>query len=106
MWCASHPASKATSGRSGRWPSTATDTRCRARIYRHVLQADGYAGFKDLYAAAGAEGPRVLEAACWAHVRRKFYDVHQSNGSPGAAEALRKIAELYVVEGRIWGRPA
>jgi len=73
--------------------------------FRGVLQADSYAGFKDLYAATGAEGPRVLEAACWAHVRRKFYDVHHSSGSPVAAEALRRIAELYAVEGRIRGRP-
>jgi len=79
--------------------------KAHLKDFRGVLQADGYAGFKDLYVAAGAEGPRVLEAACWAHVRRKFYDVHHSNGSPVAAEALRKIAELYAVEGRIRGRP-
>src|SRR5437868_7885874 len=35
-----------------------------------VLQADGYAGFDRLY------GQRIQEAACWAHVRRKFYDIH------------------------------
>src|ERR1700733_11355886 len=34
-----------------------------------ILQADGYAGFHHLY-----EGGRIREAACWAHVRRKFYE--------------------------------
>ena len=38
--------------------------------FRGVLQADGYAGFDRLY------GETIQEAACWAHVRRKFYDLH------------------------------
>ncbi len=45
-------------------------------------------------------------AACWAHTRRKFFDVHESTGSPIAAEALRRIAELYGIEKRIRGRTA
>src|SRR3546814_5644929 len=49
--------------------------------FRGVLQADGYAGFNELYAPAGSEGPRIHEAACWAHVRRKFFDIHASNAS-------------------------
>jgi transposase len=36
-----------------------------------TLPADGYAGFDQVYAAG-----RIQEAACWAHVRRKFYDLH------------------------------
>lgn len=51
---------------------------------RGVLQADGYAGFGGLY-----EGGRVVEAACWAHVRRKFHDIHAvGSTSPLAREAL------------------
>jgi hypothetical protein len=42
-------------------------------------------------------------AACWAHTRRKFYDEHQATGSPIAAEALRRIAELYAIEDGIRG---
>jgi transposase len=38
--------------------------------FRGVLQADGYSGFGSLY-----DGDRVCEGACWAHVRRKFYDI-------------------------------
>jgi hypothetical protein len=52
-----------------------------------------------------ADGSVVL-AACWAHARRKFYEIHKANGSPIAAEALRRIAELYAIEGRIRGLSA
>jgi transposase len=66
-----------------------------------VLQVDGYAGFERLT----KRGDIVL-AACWAHARRKFYDVHQATGSPIAAEALRRIGELYAVEKGIRGHAA
>ena len=45
-------------------------------------------------------------AFCWAHVRRKFYDIHVANQSPLAEEALRRIAELYEIEADIRGTPA
>jgi transposase len=48
----------------------------------------------------------VVLAACWAHARRKFYDVHQATASPIAAEALRRIAGLYAIETEIRGRGA
>lgn len=48
----------------------------------------------------------IVLAACWAHTRRKFYDVHQATGSPIAAEALRRIAALYAIEATIRGCPA
>jgi transposase len=62
------------------------------------LQADGYAGFDRLY------GERIQEVACWAHVRRKFYDIHVAHASPIAAEALDRIGRLYAVEAEIRGR--
>lgn len=65
-----------------------------------VLHADAYAGFDRLY-----EAGRITEAACWAHVRRKFFDIHESNGSPVAAEALARIRALYEIEEAIRGRP-
>jgi len=64
-----------------------------------VLQADAYAGFDRLY------GERIQEAACWAHVRRKFYDIHVAHASPIAAEALDRIGRLYGIEAEIRGRP-
>lgn len=63
-----------------------------------VLQADACAGFERLY------GERIQEAACWAHVRRKFYDVHVAQASPIAAEALDRIGRLYAIEAEIRGR--
>src|SRR5207248_2950099 len=69
--------------------------------FHGVLQVDGYAGFERLT----ARGDIVL-AACWAHTRRKFLEVHESTGSPIAAEALRRIAELYEIEKSIWGHAA
>jgi transposase len=69
--------------------------------FKGVLQVDGYAGFETL----AASGDIVL-AACWAHARRKFYELYQATGSPIAAEALRRIAELYAVEKRVRGQPA
>lgn len=68
------------------------------RSFTGTLQADAYAGFDPLY-----ESGRIQEAACWAHVRRKFYDLHVAHNSPVAAEALRRIAELYAVEADIRG---
>jgi transposase len=65
-----------------------------------VLQVDGYTGFSRLT----GERPVVELAFCWAHVRRKFFDFHHATGSPIAAEALRRIAELYHIEARIRGR--
>jgi transposase len=64
-----------------------------------ILQADAYAGFDRLY------GERIQEAACWAHARRKFYDIHVADKSPIAAEALDRIGRLYGIEAEIRGRP-
>ncbi len=64
---------------------------------------DGYTGF-DRIAGDRPKGTVKL-AFCWAHVRRKFYDFHQATDSPIAAEALRRIAEIYAIEARIRGRP-
>ena len=69
--------------------------------FKGVLQVDGYPGFE----ALPANGD-ILLAACWAHARRKFYEFQQATGSPIAAEALRRIAELYAVERRVRGQPA
>ena len=63
-----------------------------------TLQADGYAGFDQVY-----ETGRIQEAACWAPVRRKFYDLVAAHKSLVAQEALRRIGELYVIEAEIRG---
>jgi len=68
------------------------------------LLVDDYAGYKALFAAARAhpEPQRLIEPcvelACWAHARRKFFDLFQASQSPIAHEALNRIATLYAVE--------
>jgi transposase len=68
--------------------------------FRGTLQADAYAGFNQLY-----ENGRIEQAACWAHVRRKFYDLEQAHASPVAREALVRIGALYGIEETIRGKP-
>lgn len=72
--------------------------------FRGILQADGYAGFDRLYNDTDPQHP-VKEAACWAHVRRKFYDIHVATQSPLALEVLNRIGELYAIEAQIRGSP-
>ncbi len=67
--------------------------------FRGTLQADGYAGFNRVY-----EKGLVQEAACWAHVRRKFFDIHLAHASPTAGEAIVRIGQLYAIESEIRGR--
>lgn len=67
--------------------------------FNGTLQADGYAGFNRLY-----DSGRIGEAACWAHVRRKFFDLHQAHASPIATEAVERIGHLYIIENEIRGR--
>ena len=68
--------------------------------FKGVLQADGYAGFHHLY-----QTKDIVEAACWAHVRRKFYDTLQATGSPMAKDIVERIAGLYLIEERARGKP-
>jgi transposase len=72
--------------------------------FRGLLQVDGYAGFARLVTVATDAAPRL--AFCWAHTRRKFYDIHVATKSPLAQEALRQIAALYAIEGETRGQPA
>jgi transposase len=68
------------------------------RDFAGTLQADAYAGFNQLY-----ENGRIQEAACWAHVRRKFYELMEAHKSPIATEAVERIAALYTIENEIRG---
>jgi transposase len=97
--------------------------RCREHLapFSGHLHADGYAGFAELYdrprrPALGmrtrGQAPRsgfaegqVIEVACWAHVRRKLYDVTKATGSPIAKEGLDRIGALFDIERTITGKP-
>jgi transposase len=70
-----------------------------------VLQTDGYAAYQGLTSTKREGGPVTL-AHCWAHVRRKFYDIAQGSPSPIATEALQRIAVLYQIETEIRGQSA
>jgi transposase len=70
------------------------------------LQADGYAGFEGLYNPARSKPGPIVEVACWAHCRRKFYDVWEATKSPVAKEALDRIAEVYAIEDKARFAPA
>jgi len=78
--------------RKGEHPQT------HLRGFRGILQADAYSGFTPLYATG-----EILEASCWAHARRKFYDLYVADRSPIATEAIRRIAALYRIERDIRG---
>lgn len=69
--------------------------------FRGVLQADAYAGFNELYRSGG-----ITEAACWAHARRKIHDIHVRAPSALTEEALKRIGQLYAIEGELRGLPA
>jgi transposase len=56
--------------------------------YAGLMQADAYAGFNKLYHANRKTGP-IVEAACWAHGRRKFFDLARLSKAPIAAEAVK-----------------
>jgi transposase len=75
---------------------------CQSRSGKHAsafldgwqgaLMVDGYPGYKALF----KDG--IIELGCWAHARRKFFELHKANKSEIAAEALQRIAMLYVIE--------
>ena len=70
--------------------------------YAGLMQADAYAGFNRLYKAARKPGP-IVEAACWAHARRKFFDLARLNQAPIASEAVTRIDALFAIEREING---
>ncbi|MGI4958020.1 MAG: IS66 family transposase, partial [Janthinobacterium lividum] len=69
------------------------------KTFRGILQVDDYAGFEAL-----ADKGTVTLAACWAHARRKFFELHEA-GSPVATEAVQRIGELFEIEATIRGLP-
>jgi len=86
--------------------------------YAGILQADAYGGYGDLYAAERRPGP-IVEAACWAHGRRKLFELadiaktaqarsrgRHADWSPMAVEAVRRIDRIFEAERVLNGRPA
>jgi transposase len=70
-----------------------------------VLQVDGYTGYDGLTVSKRVGGPLLL-AFCWAHVRRRFYDIAKAGDAPMASQALERIGKLYETEAEIRGTSA
>ena len=69
--------------------------------YEGYLQADAYSGYDALYRTG-----RIVEVACLAHCRRKFFEIAKAQKTPGlAADAVAWIAKLYRIESRIKDEP-
>ena len=71
--------------------------------YVGIMQADAFAGYYALYDARRRPGP-ITEAACWSHWRRQFFDLAKLAKAPIAAEAVRRIDELFEIERTINGK--
>lgn len=85
---------KFTSDRSGTHPQR------ELASFTGFLQADAYAGYDRLY-----QSGRVTEVACWAHFRRKIFDIHQDKPTPLTTDLLDRIGALYAIEAEIRGQP-
>ena len=85
--------------------SRRASTRSSCSIgYRGIVQCDGYAAYKTI--ANAARGEAITLAFCWAHLRRRFFDIAKGGTAPIASEALERIAALYAIEKTIRGQSA
>jgi len=73
--------------------------------YTGICQVDAYSGYNALYVAGRQPGP-IVEAACWAHGRRKLFELARLRKMPIAIEAVRRIDELFAIEREINGLTA
>ncbi|WP_413716360.1 IS66 family transposase [Sphingomonas sp. R1] len=67
--------------------------------FRGFLQADAYAGYDGLYRGG------ATEVACWAHFRRKIFDLHDRTATPLTTDILERLGALYAVEAEVRGQP-
>jgi transposase len=79
--------------------------RAHLQGWTGIMQADAYAGYNELYAPGRAPAP-IIEAGCWSHARRKFYELATLKKAPIAIEAVRRIDELFAIEREINGLTA
>ncbi len=69
---------------------------------RGYLQVDAYGGYDEVFRTKDDTGkPLVLEVACWAHARRKFFEAQDSKDRDVAVAALKAIGEIYSVEHKL-----
>ena len=90
--------------RGGRFTAGGQHPERHLASYAGLMQADAYAGFNRLYQATRKPG-RIVEAACWAHARRKFFELARLRKAPIAIEAVQRIDALFAIEREINGQP-
>jgi len=99
-WCGDAPPGVAYTYAPGRGGKYADNI---LQGFSGILQVDGYAGYNRLLKRASQD---VELAYCWAHARRKLYDVAKASTAPIAQEGLKQIAALYRIEAEIKGHSA
>jgi len=72
--------------------------------YAGPMQSDAFAGYNRLYDPNRKPGP-ILEVGCWAHARRKFFDLADLRRAPMAAATVKAIDAVFEIEREINGRP-
>ena len=90
------PIGTRTAGRETAWARHLGD-------YRGILQCDGYAGYAKIARAPHSNGLRL--AGCWAHLRRKFYDLHVNGESIVATATVEQLTQLWSIEDQVRGQP-
>ncbi len=99
-WCGDAPSGVAFTNAPGRGGKYADGI---LQDFSGILQVDGYAGYNRLLKCTRQD---VQLAYCWAHARRKLYDVAKASAAPIAQEGLKQIAALYRIEAEIKGQSA
>jgi transposase len=90
------------------------DSRGADCVARHlsgfsgILQVDGYSAYTSLAKTRAKAGSNetIQLAGCWAHLRRKFYDLHISGVSKAATDTIIAMTELWQIEDEARGRDA
>lgn len=72
--------------------------------FEGVLQVDGYTGYNRVIDPK--RQANIQLAYCWAHARRKLFDLTKNSAAPIAEEGLRQITALYRIEAQIRGLSA
>ena len=78
--------------------------RSHLKNFEGTLHADAYSGYKHLYRSEKYPDNKIDEAACWAHTRRKFYEITLVNPDATIAnQVLEQIGKIYKIEEEVRG---
>ena len=76
--------------------------------FNGILQVDGYGAYTSMIKAQAKAGrnEQIQLAGCWAHLRRKFYDLHVSGISQAATDTVTAMTKLWKIEDEVRGKNA